>query len=70
MIGKVISEQSTMWNSNFDENSLSTPQLNQNSAQPQPYITLIGLDTKMILQTTPHHRNSMLAISQLLLTQF
>ena len=52
---------------------LSKPQLSHNSTQPQFNITLVGLDTKMTLHTTPphhHHTNSMLAISQLLMTQF
>ena len=37
--------------------SLPNPQLNHNSTQPQPNITLVGLDTKMTLHTTPppHH---------------
>ena len=44
-------------------------QLNHNSTQPN--ITLVGLDMKMTLHpTTTIHRNSMLAISQLLLTWF
>ena len=52
---------------------LSKPQLNHNSTQPN--VTLVGLDMKIILYTTPphpttHHRNSMLAISRLLLTRF
>ena len=36
-------------------NMLSKHQLNHNSTQPQPNITLVGLDTKMTLQTTPPH---------------
>ena len=40
------------------------------STQPQPNLTLVGLDRKMTLHTPHHHRNSMLAISQLLLTGF
>ena len=31
---------------------LSKPQLNHNSTQPQPNITLVGLDTKMTLHST------------------
>ena len=34
---------------------LSKSQLNRNLTQLQPNITLVGLDTKMTLQTTPHH---------------
>ena len=53
---------------------LSKPQLNHNSTQPQPSISLVGIDTKMTLHTTPSHqpthRNAMLAIYQLLLTHF
>ena len=50
---------------------LSKPQLNHKSTQPN--ITLVGLDTKTTLHTTPPptpHTNSILAISQLLLTRF
>ena len=44
---------------------------NHNSIQSQPNITLVRLDVKMTLHTTPPHpHNSMSAISQLLLTQF
>ena len=50
---------------------LSKPQLNDISTQPQYNITLVGLDMKMTLHTTPPtNTNSMLAISQLLLTRF
>ena len=49
---------------------LSKPQLNHNSTQRQPNITSVWLDTKMTLHTTSSHRNSMSAISQLLLTRF
>ena len=60
------------------ENVLPMPeknkkQLNHNSTQPQPNITLVGLDMKMPLHTTPPtppHTNSMSAISQLLVIQF
>ena len=50
---------------------LSKPQLNHNSTWPN--ITLVGLDMKMTLHTPYHpttNRNSMSAISQLLLTRF
>ena len=47
-------------------NKLSKPQLNLNLTQPQPNITLVGLDMKY-LTTTPHtnttrHKNSMAVI--------
>ena len=32
---------------------LSKPQLNHNSTQPQPNITLVGLETKKTLHTAP-----------------
>ena len=50
------------------------PQLNHNSTQPEPNITLFELDMKMILHTTPtthpHKFNSMSSISRLLLIRF
>ena len=50
------------------ENIFVKPQLNHNSTQPN--ITLVGLNMKMALHTTSTHRNSMPAISPLLLTRF
>ena len=41
------------WNYCLECRVLSKPQLNHNSTQPQPNMTLVGLDMKMTLQTTP-----------------
>ena len=53
---------------------LSNSQLNHKTTQPQPNITLLGLDLKMTLHTPPPthapHTNSISAIFQLLMTRF
>ena len=41
---------------------LSKLQLHHNSTQPQPNITLVGLDTKLTLHTPPHHQQQKLNI--------
>ena len=50
----------------------TAPHQNLELSKPQPNLnTMVGFDKKMTLQTTPpHHTNSVLAISQLLLTRF
>ena len=54
------------------QKKLSKPQLNHNSTQPNITLSWVRHENDFAHHptTTPHHRNSMLAISQLLLTRF
>ena len=49
----------------FIKEELSNPQLNHNSTQPQPNITLVGLDTEMNLHTTPPTHPQKLNVSNI-----
>ena len=72
-----LNDLSWSWDMLFGRNTFSVPAKKRllSKPQPQPNLnTTVGFNTKMTLHTPPHptrhHTNSMLPISQLLLTWF